>query len=306
MFDRHKIKDDDPSTLADHSHNGIDPSQLQCLGKKASAIHLEQGVPLSSAVVSVLSDQDGLNRDHVQRVVEFANNCTFDRMFKLANGGHKVFNIEGGPADTSDVMNDLNNAPNPTIVKQAHARLNKDEMFIPGLDSAYEFFKHTKGKVKVASEDQPTESDHNIQVHNVLGVRDQLKQACDVLSSKLRQAYYLYNDVAYELSKEAREAIVDGHSPVELAKIMRYLSPSDHLTKMGLQSIADSGMLDGLPMCPPVTKTASEIPHPDHPLTKAINSFVKVAQDYYTVQSALEITNAQFNYVDDHLRSILQ
>jgi hypothetical protein len=83
----------------------VSGEQLEVLGKKAASRYAE-GTSLNEAVVETVK-QAGLSPEQVKRVVEFANTAAYLNEFKK-EGSSKAIEFDGGPADPSEVLKDLN------------------------------------------------------------------------------------------------------------------------------------------------------------------------------------------------------
>jgi len=66
---------------------------LSALGKEASTMLLEHGVPLNDAIIKIASKRPDMTKEHVQRVIENANLITFEDMFKGASNKHITFDL---------------------------------------------------------------------------------------------------------------------------------------------------------------------------------------------------------------------
>ncbi len=82
----------------------LDKQALAHLGKQASDMYLNDGVPLTDAVVKVASRHPSITQDHVQRVVENANLVTFEELFKNGPSKHVVFDL-AEPEAVHDALN---------------------------------------------------------------------------------------------------------------------------------------------------------------------------------------------------------
>jgi len=76
-----------------------DPSQLRDMGCKAAAAYVMDGKPLNDSIRD-MAKQAGLTSTQVERVVEFANNDTFARLFKANFQGNITFPL----ADTKSIL----------------------------------------------------------------------------------------------------------------------------------------------------------------------------------------------------------
>ena len=66
---------------------------LSLLGKEASTMLLEHGIPLNEAIIKIASRRPDMSKEHVQRVIENANLITFEDMFKTASNKHITFDL---------------------------------------------------------------------------------------------------------------------------------------------------------------------------------------------------------------------
>jgi hypothetical protein len=85
---------------------------LSSLGKEASTMFLQHGIPLNEAIVKIASKRPDMTKEHVQRVIENANLITFEDMFKGASSKHVTFDL----ADPNVVHAELdksNDIPDP-------------------------------------------------------------------------------------------------------------------------------------------------------------------------------------------------
>lgn len=91
---------------------------LSLLGKEASTMLIEHGIPLNEAIIKIASRRPDLKKEHVQRVIENANLITFEDMFKGASNKHITFdladpNVIHGQLDKTEDIPDLIYATEP-------------------------------------------------------------------------------------------------------------------------------------------------------------------------------------------------
>jgi hypothetical protein len=108
--------------LTRQSHAALRPEDLEMMGKRASQLYLEQGVPLNRAVVKIASECHGISTEQVKRVVEFANLSTNARLFEKQAGDK---NVEFVIADPSEVLRTINESARGPVVKVAAAEYFK-------------------------------------------------------------------------------------------------------------------------------------------------------------------------------------
>lgn len=289
--------------VSDRSSRGVDPERLRSLGKEASAKYVEGDTNLTDAVVSVLRDESGLNPEHVRRVTEFANNYAFEQEFTKSAAAHRVIDFMGGPADSARILQELRSGSDTgmTITKTAGARLHASERFLPGADGAR---ARAGSMVKTASAAKPDYPYVN-PYHDLFELRDLLKTARDQLRSKMLTNQVVYDEAADAMCKVARELILEGHSPVEVARIYTDRSPHPNLTKLALKTVSQK--VKGVPAAM-MTKTASvhQAINPAHPICTTFDHFVKVAAEMFTVLAASENLNERFEHVHNQVKTVVQ
>lgn len=91
----------------DHAHP-VSGEHLEVFGKKAAADWEKAVYPTLTEAVTSIVKQAQLSPEQVKRVVEFANTSAFLSEFKKEGSAHRVIEFEGGPADVSEILKDLN------------------------------------------------------------------------------------------------------------------------------------------------------------------------------------------------------
>lgn len=83
---------------------GFSDSDLRYMGKRASHLYLSGVGSLNDHIVKIAQETPGMNRDHVQRVVEHSNVETFSTLFtKEGSDRHVEFDL----ADPKVIMTGL-------------------------------------------------------------------------------------------------------------------------------------------------------------------------------------------------------
>jgi len=290
-------------TVSDRSSRGVDPERLRLLGKTASAKYVEGGVDLTDAVVSVLRDESGLNPDHVRRVAEFANNYAFEQEFTKSAADHRVIDFSGGPADGARVLQELRSGSDSgmAITKTAGARLHASERFLPGADGAR---ARNRGMTKTAAATQP-DYPHLNPYRELFELRDMVKTARDQMHARLMTNQVVYDEAADAMCKVARELILEGHSPAEVARIYTDRSPHHNLTKLALKTV--SRQVGDVPAVV-MTKQASanQVINPAHPVCTTFDHFAKVATGLFATLAASESLDERFEHVNNQVKSVIQ
>lgn len=103
------------SALAQQAHaQPMSGEQLEVLGKHASKRYLSGECSLTESVIETVKHA-GLSPEQVRRVVEFANTDAFLQEFKKEGRQHRVIEFEGGPADYSEILKELNSGAGGTV-----------------------------------------------------------------------------------------------------------------------------------------------------------------------------------------------
>jgi hypothetical protein len=97
------------SLLTQPSGKSVGPELLEMLGRKASTMFQQKGVPLNQAIAQVTADHPELGNEHIKRVVEFANTVTFQEMFQKEPDKNVHFEV----ADPGVVLRDLKDGGSP-------------------------------------------------------------------------------------------------------------------------------------------------------------------------------------------------
>jgi hypothetical protein len=273
------------------SPRGVDPDRLRLLAKKASELHLSGHAPLTATVISVVKGEPDLSPEHVRRVVEFANNETFQALFQKSAGDHRVINFEGGPADPSDVLKELNMGAvsSPTAVPDRQMELDP---YVPGSDSAGDPFDTAK-----TAEEYPQANPNGDDWYR----REQLVAIREQFSAEHVGLMARYADAEDALCKEARQVVLSGGSTTDVSRALAHYSSSQDMTKLALAKIAT--VLKDVQSGSGIAKTAEATPNPKHPLVQAFLSFQKVAMDRFKLAAVLEHTEAELDAVNAKLRS---
>ncbi len=88
----------------------VSPELLEALGRKASQMFQTQGIPLNQAIAQLAGQYSELGNEHIKRIVEFANNVTFQEQFQSGQDKNVHFNI----ADPGIILRDLKDGGTPS------------------------------------------------------------------------------------------------------------------------------------------------------------------------------------------------
>jgi len=279
----------------------MDPGRLQYLGKQAAALYSSNGTPLSDAVVQVVGRED-IGPEHTKRVCEFANQAAYQGEWEK---GGSVRNIEfqGGPADPSWVLKELNDGSRQDAVrtssdydfpveKRASANRVEDEIF-----SGF------------------TGREYRSEVPSSLGelnaMRETINGAASHVFSKVAGLEVTKEHLGIELADEVKKLVLDGTGMDKIASIWSAFTVSPAATKEALQVVADKLVTDKVASYQQIkddlTKTAaSRVPNPAHPIVSRFIEFSKVAAEIKKLRRAVEVLDENKSKVASAMKSHLE
>lgn len=259
----------------------VDPERLRRLAKQASEIHLGMGEPLTQAVVSVVKEEPQLNTDHVRRVVEFANNETFQQMFKEASGDHRVVTFSGGPADPVAVLKELEMIGAVQVGGGGYR----------SFESGTGLVSKAQGQTKLASA-LPEE------------VRDyqRLTAMRGHLGESFRQATNQYEDALQWMCKEARCALLDGEGTPDIVRALSRYALRPELAKLALSHIERDFVQRGLEVENQSMRKQGWAINPKSSLIGAFKEFQQAAFTRFKFAAAIERVDDMIGQVKQQQR----
>ena len=96
------------SLLTQSSQSQVHPELLETLGRQAAQM-FKRGVALNEAISKLVSEHPELGNEHIKRVVEFANNVTFQELFENSSDKNVHFEV----ADPGVVLRDVKDGGSP-------------------------------------------------------------------------------------------------------------------------------------------------------------------------------------------------
>lgn len=283
----------------------IDPEQLESMGKRAAARFTERGTTLNEAVVSIVKEAM-LSPEQVKRVCEFANTAAY--LFEFEKAG-EVRNItfDGGPANPSVVLKDLNDGSAPAVhqIKEAAYEPPTTHYKTAGAsDSILAEAFGLSGMEKAASYDHLARADAS---EEVADMRVRLNAVRDDLMSKLSHSQVFLDDVKDDLYSLVKQEVIDGSS---LGDIMGAWSGygdanqvKEAMSFYVLDRLRDDGVMDKAQIEESICKTAGvgQVANPEHPVVERFMVLTKAAAEHRKLESAVEIVDEQLAEVDRRL-----
>lgn len=99
-----------------NTYASLSPADLQSLGKRACVAYLGSGISLNDAIVKIAREYPSISSHQVQRVIEYANQETFAKLFADNEKYASDKNIEFDVADPGYILLELNNGARPSVM----------------------------------------------------------------------------------------------------------------------------------------------------------------------------------------------
>lgn len=272
----------------------VDPGRLQMLGKKAAALHTENGTPLSQAVVDAIGMEE-IGPEHTRRVCEFANQEAFQREWEK---GGSVRNVEfkGGPADPAFVLREL------------HDGARQESATVSDYDSPPEKVARADGRVEnqifgkyACRRVHPTEVPSSApELHRT---HQRLNSARDHIMSKVSSLQVEKEAAARDLGDAVSDAVMGGDSLFKIASAWAHFCSSPQLFREALDVSVKRMQERGVPHDQMEKRAVAvgQIPNPDHPLIAKFVTFTKLSADFHILNRAGEIVKDQIPEVQKRL-----
>lgn len=252
----------------------LSAESLVHLGKTAASTAETSGISLTDAVVRAIG-MTKLNEQQVRRVVEAANHEAFHQKYAAMDSRMRVVDLEGGPADLNAVTERLALLAAPQKV----AAYRNDYVLGP------QYPVHSSGPYV------PTMS-KTAALEGVTELKERLHATHEELTGQVAAKQASVESSIHRVTHHVRQALADGAYYEDIAKAWGHYNPK-YATELASSF--------SLPKAPPGVKTASrEIPR-DHPICVAFANFVKVAQEYEEVCTAVRDVEKELVRIDDFL-----
>jgi len=275
----------------------IDPDQLESMGKRAAAQFAECSTPLNEAVVSVVKEAM-LSPEQVKRVCEFANTAAYLAEFEKA-GEIRNVTFDGGPANPSVVLKDLNDGSSPAIhqIKTAgyEPPTGHYKTAMAGDSLLAEAFGVRSGMEKAASIDHMARADAS---EEIADMRIRLDAVRDDLMSKLSHSGVFLDDVRSDLYGAVKQEIMDGSSMGDVISAWAGYGDANQVkeaAKLVIGRLQKDRVMDDAQINASMHKTAGvgSVPNTEHPVVERFLVLTKAASEHRKLESAIGIIDEQ-------------
>jgi hypothetical protein len=252
----------------------ISGGELEEMGKSAAEGWSVGAYPsLHEAVVGTVKCAR-LSPEQVKRVVEFANTTAYLTEFRKEGMGHKYIDFgEGGPANPSTVLQDLNDGGGGTVFDTGKtASLGVSAYATP--PKPYNPVE-AEGSEKTASSTLRFVGDPFAEAYEL---RDTLEGQAGHVKEALRQESRNHAHFSADLYEEVKRAALSGYSLGDVAHALSSASTDDVFVKAAMAGMIDPLLEQGVFLSPEklaasFTKVAGGTPDLTHPMVQAFQGW---------------------------------
>lgn len=275
----------------------VSPDVLEMLGHKAARAFIDQKVPLNMAVAQAVKAHPELGNEHIKRVVEFANNVTFQELFQSSPDKNVHFPV----ADPGVILRDLRDGGSPGHEQVLHTG-TKDYASPPTMqktegmgvvDDALQDITVSEGNEGQYGQGEPIEKNAYAQLGDVSGHANPYENVY-ALHTKLRGSEERLNEamVHFEgIQKEAAEDLYqaiktevispDGAGLGGVMGVLEKLGGKDTAAAV-LEGVVERLIADGVrpdQLETSLEKRAGQFMNPQHPIPSSFAGMLKAAEE---------------------------
>lgn len=314
--------------LTSGSSKSVNPETLEYIGQRASTEFLEKRASLNQAIVKLAGQHPELNNEHISRIVEFANNATFQHLFERDKDKNVHFPI----ADPGVVIRDLRDGGSPAHSGQVlnnkdyhRAPLREEKDGSMGMDGSgagdpesgmADLFQREQSsgqfgqgepiqKVASAGLDPSWEGSAN-PINDVYAEHLRLKRSHEEIAAAHESADLMFKQASTDFYKAAKEEVLStegaGFQGVVEAMASAFDAP---ISTADITKVAEVLMRDGVKMeqLGQRTKVAGRLLNPEHPLIKTASAMYIAMTERAISASALQDISIAFEKTSAFLKS---
>jgi len=272
----------------------VSPDVLEMLGHKAAREFIDKKVPLNTAVAQAVREHPELNNEHIKRVVEFANNVTFQEMFQSSTDKNVHFPV----ADPGVILRDLKDGGSPG--HEAPLGASKDYFSAPKMekqegivDDALSTLSDNEQNEGLYGQGEPIEknayatledtSGHANPYENVYALHTKLRASGDRFEEAMVHFEGIQKEAAEDLYQAIKKEVLsyDGAGLGGVASVLEKLAGKD-VTATVMEGVVERLIGDGVrpeQLEASLVKTAGAVMNPNHPIPKAFSGMLKAAEE---------------------------
>jgi hypothetical protein len=309
------------TVLQQNNARPVSGSELEVLGKKASAQYLQGCSPnLSEAVVETVKSA-GLSPEQVKRVVEFANTDAYLKEFEKKGATHKYIDFEGGPANPAEVIKDLNDggggtvfdrgdgdyASGPTLGKTAEVLQLRNRRAM-GLEKVAEVPltpAETAFEQMWEAEDTPLQ--YAEPLNDSIDMKEKLAAAADHFRAEIDMLESSYLDTVEDLYGQVKQASLGGVPLGHILQAWSLVVPGEGFVKVAFAHIGKRLMREGVfetgeELGDSLEKTASGLVDTEHPLVTNFAAFCLNLEKLAEARAAHDKVSTHLGEVTEFLK----
>ncbi len=299
--------------LTSDSRGSVSPETLEYIGQRASEEYLSKKDSLNGAIVKLAADHRELNNEHIHRIVEFANNATFQKLFDrnkdknvhfdIADPGTVIRDLRdgGSPAHSGKVLHNKSDYMRRPITEEKDGSMGLDGSGVSDPESGMadlfrrENFSGQFGqgeavqKVASAGLDPTWEGSAN-PVNDVYAEHVRLQRASEELAAAHETADMLHQQAHTDFYKAAKAEILDpdGAGFYGVVKAMSAVVDTP-ISTSDITKVAEELMRSGISMeqMGHRARSTGQVLNMEHPLVKAAAGLIKCAHDRSVAKEAL-------------------
>ena len=284
-----------------HPHSG---EHLEVLGKKAAADWTAgQHKTLTAAVTATVKEAQ-LSPEQVRRVVEFANTDAYLAAFRKEGSTHRVVDFPGGPADTADILRDLNDGVGGSVFDRGTGDYDSPPAGAKTASAGEEEALADLFDVKVGGE-LPFADPHA----EAYALKDKIAGVCSHMQSEIGGLEVMYADLADRTYYQTKQAALEGVTLGEVLQAWQTVAPSDDHIKVAFTLFTPRLLRDGVfygieQMTASVDKTAgARMVNPEHPLVVEFGEFCTVLSKLAELRAARAELRGHELHLHNYLKS---
>lgn len=256
----------------DHAHP-VSGEHLEVFGKKAAADWEKAVYPTLTEAVTSIVKQAQLSPEQVKRVVEFANTSAFLSEFKKEGSAHRVIEFEGGPADVSEILKDLNDGGGGSVFDRGTLDYSSPPSHgghtkTASADEDDALLREAFG-VKEAEAEEPFANPYG----PIIDLRDKLAGAAGHLLTEISGLEVAYAECGDRVYHHVKQAALSNVSLGQVMQAWESVAPSEEYIKVAFELFTPRLLREGVfyggeEMLSSLDKVASQgsLVNPEHEL----------------------------------------
>jgi hypothetical protein len=277
--------------LSQQSGSRVAPETLEMLGRKASQMLQQNGVPLNQAIKELAAQHPELGNEHLKRVVEFANNVTFQEMFQNSQDKNVHFEV----ADPGVILRDLKDGGSPAHDGRPmddYGTAPKQPMNSEVSDQIWPSGGGGDGSVKMASAPVLTADEAYDHQQQVQGLVNKLAESYELAEGALTDAKErLYDAVKQEVVQSdgaGLGGVMGALTKLASEEMVGAVLPGmvERLREEGFQPNQLERSLE---------KRAGAFVNHQHPLATSFQDVIKIANELVTTGAALSQAESELS-----------